>query len=133
MNPSISNKHYLSTDVETIKQRSDNLGKSIADDALTSFHKSQLEDDSVSISSQAKEMFAQEQQSQKPATTNQQSTEDKLLEEFQGKIADLKLELRKLQFDDSEQAKQKARQLQNQINAYNAIVIDLLGKKLDSL
>ncbi|WP_286265874.1 hypothetical protein [Thalassotalea atypica] len=95
--------------------------------------KTHVKEDKVSISSQALALFQQE----KSQNTNTQSVEssvnDQAIENIKKQLEKLKQELNNIQHDNSEDAKRERRMLQGQINALNASMLDLLGKKLNGI
>lgn len=143
-------KQHYGIDLAKTKQNSQALGRKMADQAIANYHaqtekfqqqqrqklnhelNGQLKNDKVSLSQQALTKFAQENDSS-AKTVNDLYKNDSLLEEFKEKIRKLKLELNKLKYDDSEQARQKRQQIQGQINAFNAIIMKMLGSKLSGV
>jgi len=103
----------------------------------------------VNISPQAQEKLAQEKselgqklakQIQPDSTEDIKNNEsestkllDKLIEETQEKIKEAQQELRALKSNNTEEAKQEQKMLESQIMSLSALLIGLLGKKLEAL
>ncbi len=95
-----------------------------------------LAEDKVSIS---KEAFSalnqklQENTSETSKSTIETSINDKNIENIKKQMEALKQQINQLKYDKSEKADRMRRQLQNQVNALNASLLDLLGKKLSTI
>ena len=109
-----------------------------------------LENKQVSISSEAREKLAKEQsaigdklteQFQQNATKGVDSEKtdskedflDEMLEEIQQQIKDIQQEIRLLSNDNSEKAEQQRKMLETQLISLTATLLNLLGRKLETI
>lgn len=91
------------------------------------------QEDKVNISSQALSKFQQEQNASTSNKSVKDDINDRAITDIKKQIEALKQELNKVKYDRSEQAQREKKMLQYQINALNASLLDLLGKKLNAL
>tara|TARA_R110002050_G_scaffold234139_2_gene369999 strand:+ start:167 stop:580 length:414 start_codon:yes stop_codon:yes gene_type:complete len=131
-----SNSTSLAQTNQTLSVRDKNDGSlehmKYVEKQLTSTPKV-LAEEKVTISEQALAMFRQEPSETQEATSAADSTNDKLLEEIKEQIEEVQKKLSRIKNDKGEAADQQRRQLQLQLSTLNASMLDLLGKKLDTI
>ena len=92
-----------------------------------------LEDEKVSISQEALTKLRQNSTEQSKGKSIEEQVNDKALENIKEQIEQLKQKLSRIKHEKTEEAQQQRKQLQYQISALNATMLDLLGKKLNAL
>ena len=95
-----------------------------------------LAEDKVSISKAANSAYLDKQTENTNDSSNhtiENSIDDNFIESIKKQIEALKQEINQIRYDKSKEAQQTKKMLQLQVNALNASLMDLLGKKLSAL
>lgn len=124
----LSTKPTLSTNdesLEHVKKAKESVAYLTSTDALNK--------DKVNISQQAFSQLSLNKQKTDQADVASTSPIDRALDNIKKQLEKLKQEFDKIKFDKTEAAKVQRNAIQRQINALNASLLDLLGKKLNSL
>jgi chromosome segregation ATPase len=90
----------------------------------------------VNISHEARDKLAQQLQAEKvEEEKNESDTEflDKMIDQIQGQIKEIKQELRKLNNDNAKEVQQEKKMLESQLSSLNGTLLSLYGKKIAAL
>lgn len=93
----------------------------------------EVQPDKVTLSPEA---FEKLRQDTKQSTTGAEKSTDKqqeLIEDIKEKIKELEQELKRLRNDKSEQSLEQQKNIQHQIAALNATLLELIGKQLNAV